>query len=344
MIRIRTVARAALSLGLLLLATVAQAQSIESLYRGKSIRLVVAAAPGGGADLYARVLVKYFGRHIPGNPSFIIQNRPGGGGMTAALHTMAVAPHDGSTIAFLQRNSLLEPLLSDHKSDFDPRRLNWLGSLNKDTYVIIAWHTAPVKSLKDALTTELILGNTGGGNENVTFPELLNRVLGSKFRLVRGYPGSHELGLAIERGEVQGRALTWTTLRGDHTEWINERKVNLLVQFGLTRNPEIGDVPNALELVTNPDDRQLLELMFAPLEAGRPFALPPETPAPIVEALRKAFAELAADPDFIRDVKARGGSVELLNGLQTQQLIANVYKTPDPILARARAVLRATQP
>ena len=319
------------------------AQSIESLYRGKTVKLVLAAAPGGGADLYARIFIKHFGRHVPGNPTFVIQNVPGAGGMTAALQMMNAAPRDGSTIAFLQRNSLVEPILAEQAGAFDPRKLNWLGSLNKDTYVIIAWHASGVATLDDVRQKELVLGNTGGGNENLTFPELLNQTAGTKFRLVRGYPGSHDLALAIERGEVQGRALTWTTLRGDHPDWIRDHKVNILVQLGLSRNPEIGDAPSALELVTKPEDRQLLEFMFAPLEAGRPFALPPDTPEPIVTALRKAFVELAADREFVDEVKARGGSIEFIDGDAAQALIRKLYETPPQVVERARSVLRASR-
>src|SRR5262249_4381493 len=238
----------------------------------------------------------------------------------------------------LQRNNLAEPLFADHDIGFDPRQLSWLGSLNKDTYVIIAWHTAAVKTIEDAFRRELVLGNTGGGTENVTFPLLLNRTLGTRFKLVRGYKGSDEVALAIERGEVQGRAITWTTLRSDHPAWLAEHKVNLLIQLATQPHPDLPTVPSVLDYVKSASDRQLLELMFAPLEAGRPIALPPETPPDRLAALRAAVDRLAQDPEFLREIASRGSSVEMLGGADTQMLVENLYRTPPDILARAREI------
>ena len=328
----------AILLALIFNSAIVRAQPVEDFYRGKSLKLLVSAAVGGGADLYARVFARHYGKHIPGHPTFVVQNVPGAAGLLVAGQMQKSAPRDGSVIAFLQRNNLVEPLLADHDLGFDPRRLNWLGSLNKDTYVIVAWHTAPVKTIEDALHRELVLGNTGGGTENVTFPLLLNRTLGTKFKLVRGYKGSDEVALAIERGEVQGRAITWTTLRSDHANWLAENKVNVLVQLAMRRLQDLPVVPSALEYVKSASDRQLFEFMFAPLEAGRPIALPPDTPPDRLAALRKAFAELAADPEFLAEITSRGGSVEFFAGDQTQALIENIYRTPPEILSKAREI------
>jgi tripartite-type tricarboxylate transporter receptor subunit TctC len=316
----------------------ANAQSVEDFYRGRSLKLLVSAAVGGGADLYARVFARHFGKHIPGRPTFVVQNVPGAAGLLLAGQMQNTAPRDGSVIAVLQRNNLAEPLIADHDIGFDPRRLNWLGSLNKDTYVIVAWHTAAVKTIEDALARELVLGNTGGGTENVTFPLLLNKTLGTKFKLVRGYKGSDEVALAIERGEVQGRAITWTTMRSDHASWLAERKVNLLIQLAMRRHPDLPTVPSVLDYVRDPSDRQLLELMFAPLEAGRPIALPPGTPPDRLAALRAAFIDLAKDPAFLADIGSHGSSVEPLAGHDTQTLVENLYRTPREILSRAREI------
>lgn len=321
-----------------LCAGIARAQPVEDFYRGRTVKLVVSAAVGGGADLYARVFARHFGKHIPGRPAFVVQNVPGAAGLVAAGQMQNTAPRDGSVIAFLQRNNLAEPLLADHDLGFDPRRLNWIGSLNKDTYVVFAWHTAAVKTIEDAFKQELVLGNTGGGTENVTFPLLLNKVLGTKFKLVRGYKGSDELALAIERGEVQGRAITWTTMRSEHANWLKEHKVNLLVQMAMQRHPDLPDVPSALDYVHSASDRQLFELMFVVLEAGRPIALPPQTPADRLAALRRAFADLSADAEFRAEIASRGGSLELLPGEQMQILLDAIYRTPRDVLMRARDV------
>jgi tripartite-type tricarboxylate transporter receptor subunit TctC len=319
--------------------TSAGAQSVEDFYRGRSVRLTVAAAVGGGADLYARVLAPHLGKHIPGHPTFIIQNAPGAAGLLVARQLQSSAPGDGSVVALLQRNNLLEPLLSDRDAGFDPRKVIWIGSLNKDTYLIFSWHTSSVRTIEDAMQKELILGNTGGGNENVTFPLLLNQTIGTKFRLVRGYKGSGDLSIAIERGEVQGRAITWTTLRADHPDWLNEKKVSVIVQLALKRSPDLPEVPSAMEYVKNEKDRRLYQLLFATLEAGRPFAVAQGTPPDRVAALRKAFAELSQDGEFLAELQQRGGSIEYITGEEVEQLIASIYATPRDVLARARTLV-----
>jgi tripartite-type tricarboxylate transporter receptor subunit TctC len=321
------------------LSTRAHAQSVEDFYRGRSVRLTVAAAVGGGADLYARVLARHLGKHIPGHPTFVIQNTPGAAGLLVARQLQNSAPGDGSVVTLLQRNNLLEPLLSERDVGFDPRKVTWLGSLNKDTYLIFSWHTSGVRTVEDAMKKELILGNTGGGNENVTFPLLLNQTVGTKFKLVRGYKGSGDLAIAIERGEVQGRAITWTTLRGDHPDWLSEKKVDVVVQFALKRNPDLPEVPSAMEFVKDEKDRRLYQLLFATLEAGRPFAIAKGTPPDRVAALRKAFAELSQDGEFLRELQQRGGSVEYLTGEEVEQLISSIYATPRDVIDRARALV-----
>jgi tripartite-type tricarboxylate transporter receptor subunit TctC len=330
----------ALVLGLLnVWSTSADAQSVEDFYRGRNLRLTVAAAVGGGADLYARVLARHLGKHIPGHPALVIQNTPGAAGLVVARQLQNSAPGDGSVVALLQRNNLLEPLLSERDVGFDPRKVTWLGSLNRDTYLVFSWHTTGIRTIEDAMQRELILGNTGGGNENVTFPLLLNQTIGTRFKLVRGYKGSGDLTIAIERGEIQGRAITWTTLRADHPDWLKERKVSVIVQLALQRNPDLPQVPSAIEYVKSEGDRRLYQLLFATLEAGRPFAVASGTPPDRVAALRKAFAELSGDGEFLKELQQRGGSIEYVTGEGVEQLISSIYATPRDIIERARALV-----
>jgi len=321
------------------LSTAADAQSVEDFYRGRNVRLTVAAAVGGGADLYARVLARHLGKHIPGHPTFVIQNTPGAAGLLVARQLQSSAPGDGSVLALLQRNNLLEPLLSGRDVGFDPRRVTWLGSLNRDTYLVFAWHTSGIRTIEDAMQKELILGNTGGGNENLTFPLLLNQTIGTRFKFVRGYKGNGDLTIAIERGEIQGRAITWTTLRADHPDWLNEKKVNVIVQLALKRNPELPEVPSAIEYAKSENDRRLYRLLFATLEAGRPFAIANGTPPDRVAALRKAFADLSQDGEFLKDLQQRGGSIEYTTGEDIEQLISSIYTTPSNVVERARALV-----
>jgi tripartite-type tricarboxylate transporter receptor subunit TctC len=335
---------AALALGLAcfiaVLPQAASADAAEDFYKGKTVKLIMGAAPGGGADLYARSVVKFLGKHLPGHPTFVLLNQPGAGGLVAAGGIQNTAPRDGSTVGFLQRNNLLEPLLAENDTGFDPRKVVWVGSLNKDTYLIFSWHTSGIKKLEDAQQRELILGNTGGGNENLTFPLLLNQTIGTKFKLVRGYKGSDEVALAIERGEVQGRAITWTTLRGEHSDWIKDGKVSILVQLAVRRHPDLPQVPLAVDFVRNDEDRQLFDLMFAPLDAGRPFAVPLETPPDRVAALRAAFAGLAQDAEFVAELTQRGGTVEFMSGEDMQALVTKLYATPAPLIAKARELVK----
>jgi len=319
--------------------TAASAQSVEDFYRGRTLRLNVAAAVGGGADLYARVLARHLGNHIPGRPTFIIQNIPGAAGLLEGRQLQNSAPGDGSVVALLQRNNLLEPLLSERDVGFDPRKVTWLGSLNRDTYLIFSWHTSGIRNIEDARQKELILGNTGGGNENVTFPLLLNQTIGTRFKLVRGYKGNADLTIAIERGEIQGRAITWTTLRADHTDWMNDKKIDVIVQLALKRNSDLPDVPAAIEFVKNENDRRLYQLLLATLEAGRPFAVANGTPPERVAALRKAFAELSSDNDFLKELQQRGGTIEYVPGEDVEQVISSIYATPRDVIERARALV-----
>lgn len=319
----------------------AAAETVEEFYRGKQIKLLLSAAPGGGADLYARILVNHLGRHIPGNPTFLIISQPGAGGLVAAGMLEKTAPKDGSMIGFLQRNNLLEPILSEREGGFDPRRVAWVGSLNRDTFVIFSWHSSGISSMKDVLSRELILGATGVGNENVTFPLMLNELAGAKFKLTRGYKGSDELALAIERGEIQGRAMGWSSFKGEHTPWINEKKVNVLVQIAMQRHSDLKDVPLALDFVKSADDRRLYELLLAPLDAGRPFAVPIETPADRIAAIRAAFVGVTKDAAFIADVAKRGSSVELLRGEEMQALVNRLYQVPKELISRGRALTQS---
>lgn len=339
--RIALAALGLLALSALTTGPAARADTVEQFYKNAAVKMIMGAAPGGGADLYARILIKYLGKHVPGNPTFVVINQPGAGGLVAAGALQNTAPRDGGTIGFLQRNNVLEPIVAEKDTGFDPRRVAWLGSLSRDTYVLFSWHSSGVSTFQDALQRELILGNTAGTNENVTFPLLLNQTLSTKFKLVRGYKGSDEIALAIERGEVQGRAISWTTLKGDHADWLAQKRVNILVQFALRRNADLPDVPLAIDFVKSPDDRQLYDLLFAPLEPGRPFAAPIDVPADRIAALRAAFVAVAANPEFRTEVAQRGGSIDLMTGEDIQALVTKLYQTPPALIARVRELVKS---
>lgn len=336
-------ARLALLVAMLsLLAAPTRAETVAEFYKDKTIRLIVGSAPGGGSDVYARTFAKYFTEHMPGKPAVIIQNLPAAGGVIAASQIANTMARDGTVIGTVMRSIPFLPLLSDTPLNFDPRAMNWLGSLNRETNVIITWHTSPTKTLDDLFKRETIIGASGNGTDTEVYTVLMNRTLGTKMKLVTGYPGGPAIDLAMQRGEVEGRvSITWTSLKGARGQWITDKQINVIGQMALQRNPEIADVPNILELVKDPLDRQIYEFFFARQEAGRPFVAPPDVPADRLAALRKAFAEAAKDKGFIKETEAKGGSVELMDGAELQAFVEKATKTPPEVVKAVKAYLKA---
>jgi tripartite-type tricarboxylate transporter receptor subunit TctC len=317
------------------------AQTPAEFYRGKTVSLIVSAAPGGGADLYARAFVKYFSKHMPGQPNVVVSNLPGAGGLTAAAQLQNSRPRDGTAVAVLQRNNLYLPLISDERIAFDPRLVNWIGSLNKETYALVAWNTARVKKIDDLFTQPLKIGATSFNNENRTFPAIINEYLGGKIDIVAGYAGNDEIALAMERGEVQGRALTVTSLLGGNdASWLRDGKINVIAQMGVVPNPAIAHVPMIIDYVKDPKVKSLFEFLFLPLEAGRPLAAPPEVPADRLLALRTAFEAAASDPEFRADLAKQNATVEMLTGLETQAIVNKLYASPADVLQSVKAILK----
>lgn len=329
------------SLGIAVLASTAvSAQTVEEFYKGKTIKLIVGSGASGGNDIFARTFAKYYSKHIPGNPVIVVQNLPANGGVAAAATLYNKEARDGTVIAAVTRTIPILPITQDHDLQYDPLKMNWLGSLNKEANVIIAWHTSPIKSLQDAMKKEMVVGTSGTGQDSYVYAKLLNQTLGTKFKIISGYPGGPDIDLAMERGEVEGRvSITWSSLRGGRAEWLREKKVNILAQMALHDSPDLPGVPNVLDMVKNPLDKQVYEFLFARQEAGRPFVAPPEVPADRLAALRKAFDATAEDPEFVTEITAKGGSVELLNGDEMQALIVKMYKTPKDVLKAVRQVL-----
>lgn len=338
----RNVTKAAMALVLTMMtAQMTYAQTPEEFYKGKTVTLIVSAAPGGGADLYARAFIKYFSKYLPGNPNVVINNLPGAGGLTAAGQLQNSEVRDGTVIAMLQRNNLYLPLVSEEKIAFDPRQVGWLGSLNKETYALATWQDSPVKKIDDLFAQPLTIGSTSFNNENRTFPAIINQYLGSKMDIVAGYKGNDEIALAMERGEVQGRFLTVTSLMsGNDASWLKDGKINVIAQMGVEANPAIPNVPLILEYVKDPQAKALFDFMFLPLQTGRPFAAPPEVPADRLAALRKAFEDAANDADFKNDLRKQNATVELLDGKQTEEIVKTLYATSDETIKAVKTLLK----
>jgi tripartite-type tricarboxylate transporter receptor subunit TctC len=319
----------------------AHADSVADFYKAKQIRVIVGAAVGGGYDLYARALARRMVHYIPGNPTMIVQNQPGAGGVTLTNQLYQQGPHDGTAIGAPLSGIPTAPLLQSG-ANYDPTKLNWLGSAASEAYVAYAWHTAPVSRIEDVAKTELVVGGTTLGSSTVDYPLFLNEMLGYKFKIVRGYVGPPEINIAIERGEVQGNgSVGWTLTKSLKPEWIKEKKIKNLLQFGLKKHPELLDVPLVTELARNDEQLQAMKLMFARSEYGRPFFLPPNVPADRVAALRHAFDETMKDAEFLAETERLQLEVAPMSGVEMQALVVELANTPPDIVARVRAILSA---
>ena len=303
-------------------------------YASKQISLVVGAPAGGGYDLLGRVVSRHIGKHIPGAPGIIVQNMPAANSIAATNHLANVALRDGTAIALVQRGMLLAKFINPTGVQFDITRLNWIGNLNSETGLLIARADAPVKNAQDLLQKELIVGGQTGVDPEIT-PRLYNAFLGMKMRIISGYEGTTAIGLAMEKGEVDAVGdWSWSSLKVQRPEWIRDRKINILLQGALEKDPELPDVPNALEFVKDDLSRRALELYFTQKTVARPLVAPPDVPAERLAILRKALMELAADKDFLDDVKRSRLDVSLLPGEAVQGFIAKVASTPPDAVAR----------
>ena len=334
---------AILSALLLWVAPARSADDVAAFYRGRQLRIVVGTAAGGGYDLFARAVARHIGAHIPGNPAVIVQNLPAAGGMVMTNQLYASAPRDGSVIGAPINGIPTAPLIAPAGAHFDATRLIWLGSTNREPYVAFVWRTAPVQSLAELRTRELIVGATAPGTTMVDFPLLTNDILGTKFRIVRGYEGTPQINTAIERGELEGQGgIGWAAVKAQVPQWITERKIKVIAQYGLKRHPDLADVPTMLELANSDPDRQALTMLFARTEYGRPYFLPPEVPAARVEALRRAFDATMRDPAFVSDAAKLQLEIDPMTGEAVQALVGDLAATPPDVVARVRAILEAS--
>src|SRR5215472_6087710 len=279
----------------------AVAQSIAEFYAGKQINLIVGASPGGGYDTQARLVARHLGKHIAGNPAIVVQNMPAAGSLAATNYIYNVAAKDGTVIALVMRGMLLIRNWNPTSVRFDLGRLNWLGSINSEVAVTAAWHTAPHKTVKNLFERELIVGGTTGVDPETT-PRLFNALIGTKFKIINGYPGTTEIILAMEKGELQGIGdWSWSSLKAARPDWLRDKKINLLMQAALHKEPELAGLPSALDFVKNDADRKVMELYLTQKTLARPLIVPPGVPPARLAALKEAFAALARDNEFLAD-------------------------------------------
>jgi tripartite-type tricarboxylate transporter receptor subunit TctC len=313
---------------------------------GKSINLFVGTTSGGGYDVYARVLARYWRRYLAGHPAFVVKNMPGAGGLTMANYMYNQAPRDGSEIATMQSGVIFEKLyhtLSPNGANarFEAEKFGWIGSALRSTYVTITWHDSPVKTLEDAKHKDAVLGASTTSSDNFLLAVLGNKLLGTKFRIVHGYQGSTATDLAIERGEINGAAgKDWTTLTTSRPDWLKEKKINIIVQMGMQKHPSIPDVPSALELAANAEDRTLMELVFAKFNLSRPFFGPPQMTPKAIDDLRSSFMAVLKDKEFLNEAEKTGMEIDPVFGPEAEKLVARLLQTPPAQAQKMRDLLK----
>ena len=317
------------------LSSPASAASGKSFYKGKTVKIIVGASSGGGYGTYARTVGRYISEYIPGKPRIITQFMQGAASIRAANFVYNVAPQDGTVIGAVQRAIPFLPLYGKRGPKYDPQKFNYVGSINNEVSVCVAWHTTGIKTIQDVMKKELIIGGAGA-NDTENFPSALNNILGTKFKIITGYTGVG-INLAMERKEVYGRCgWSWTSFKNPKSEWIKGKKVNILIQLSLKKLPEIGNVPLVTELAKNAEDRQIFELVFAPQVMGRPFLMGPGVPADRLKTIRTAFVAVAKDPRLIKELNKQSMDVSPVTGGEIQTIVAKAYKTPKSIVDRAR--------
>lgn len=313
---------------------------VAAFYKGKTLRLVVGVAAGSGYDINARLLARHFAAHVPGAPTIIVQNQPGAGSMTMTNQLAAAGPSDGTVIGVPFNGIPTMPLLQPAGARFDPVKLNWIGSTNRETQVTYLWHTAPAQNLADLTRTEVIVGAQAPGSTQYDYPLLANRLFGFKFKIITGYESTPKIHLAMERGEIHGNGATnWSTLKALASSWIEDKKVKVIVQWGLKPNPELAGVPLILDIAQTDSDRAALRLAVARLEYGRPFFMPPDVPPDRVAAVRRAFMATVNDPAYRAEAEKLKIDIDPLSGEEVAALIDQVSHTPAETVARVRAAL-----
>ncbi len=313
-----------------------RAGPVEDFYRNKQISMLVGSGAGGGYDAYARVFARYVSRHIPGAPSIVIKNVPAAGGMAAANMLYANSDHEGLTIAAHTNGIAMDPLFGNKAAQFDARRFNWLGSIGKLQNICMTWHTSKVATIEQARQTQVTVAGAGATSNSVIVPKILNELLGTKFKVIAGYEPGQGDAIAVEAGEVDGVCgLGWSTIKASRATWLIPGQIHVLVQMALDKLPDLPDVPSALDLVTDPASKRVLELILIRQEMGRPYAAPPGVPADRVAALRRAFDATMKDPDFIADAGKAQMEIEPLSGERIDALLARAYDAPKDVIARA---------
>jgi tripartite-type tricarboxylate transporter receptor subunit TctC len=314
-------------------------QAVEEFYRGRKIDLVIGYSPGGTYDLYARLVARHLGQHIPGKPLIVPRNMPGAGSRTAATFVASIAPRDGSVLATADQSLALQQAAGDKRIKFDTTKFIYIGNPNVENNTTVTWHASGVKTIEDVKRREVTMGATGGSTSS-QYPKAMNALLGTKFKIILGYPGGNDINLAMERGEVDGRGSnSWASWKATRPHWLAENKINILVQIGLKKAPDLPDVPLLMDLGANAEDRALLRLLSGSTQIGRPIFTTPEVPPERVAALRAAFDAMLRDPAFLQEARKENFDIDPVSGEALQKLVGEIVATPKAQGERLRKII-----
>jgi tripartite-type tricarboxylate transporter receptor subunit TctC len=329
-----------LAVSIVLSSTAAAAGAdVADFYRGKTLRILVGYGPGTGYDVYARLLARHLSKHLAGQPGMVIQNMPGAASLTMTNYLYNVAPRDGTAIGLPARGLFIEPLFGNENAKFEARKYSWIGSMSRDASLCFAWHTSDIKTIDDAKKREVLVGSSGVNGSSHQFPMLLNALIGTKFKPLLGYVDSAGVGLAMERGELEGYcSFTWGSIKSARPKWIEDKQIRILLQLTLTKHPELADVPMVLHLAKDEASRQAFTLVFADQEMGRPVAGPPDVPVERLAALRQAFDATMADPEFRADALHMKIDIDPIDGKAVERVLDRLYATPKSVIDRVSAI------
>jgi tripartite-type tricarboxylate transporter receptor subunit TctC len=323
-------------------ASTAHAQDEAKFYEGKQVRMIIRSGVGGGYDLYSRMLARHIGKHIPGNPAIVPINMPGGGGIVAANHVATVAPRDGTILTMVSQGLPTDQALGLTPSfKADLRTFNWIGNMSSSNQVTVVWHTSKTQTFEDAKKRETLIGSTGAGSVSTQLPALFNNLLGTKFKIITGYPDGREVDIAMERGEVEGRGTNpWASYKSAQPRLVRDKLIRPIIQIGLEKEPDLPDVPLLLDQPVAPEDKPVLEFMSKAVMVGRPIGTTPGVPAGRVNALRRAFDATLKDPEFIAETTAQNAEIDYMSGETLAKIIDDLIGAPPAVHERVRAVLR----
>jgi tripartite-type tricarboxylate transporter receptor subunit TctC len=319
----------------------ASQQAVEDFYRGRQIEMIIGYSPGGTYDLYARLVARFLGNYIPGKPTIVPRNMPGAGSRAAVKWVYSVGPRDGTVLATADQSLAVEQAMGDKQLDIDTTKLIYIGNPNADNNTTATWYTSGVKTIEDAKAKSVVMGATGGSTSS-QYPKAMNALIGTRFKIVLGYPGGNDINLAMEKGEVDGRGSNaWGSWKATRPDWLRDKKINILVQIGLTKAPDLPDVPLLIDLAANEEDRAIFRLLSASSTIGRPIFTSPGVPAERVNVLRAAFDRMVKDPMFLAEAGKEHFDINPVSGVEMQKIVQEIVATPRPIADRLLQIIGA---